>query len=401
MADDGTIKIGTELDNSGLKGGLSGLGGIAKKGMAAVGSAAAGMASITVGALAAVATGMGVAVKSGIEYNAQMENYTANFKTMLGSEEAAVAKVNELKKLGAATPFEMSDLADATTTLLAFGVSADDSTGILTMLGDVSLGNADKMQRLTNAFGKANSLGKMTGETYQQMVEAGFNPLKVISDQTGESMEQLQDRMSKGGISAEELTAAFKTATSEGGQFYKGMETASTTFDGLISTLKDNANSLVGEVVKPISDSLTKTLLPQAIGAVSTLTDAFAKDGIPGLIDAAGGVVGQIITGIAAKAPEVIQMASGFLTTLLNAIVTQLPALQTAGLGIINELVTAVTANLPLLLTIALSLIMALVTGLITQLPALVSCGLDLLVSLIQGLTDALPQLIEMLRASS
>ena len=331
MADDGTIKIGTELDNSGLKGGLSGLGGIAKKGMAAVGSAAAGMAKITVGALAAVATGMGVAVKSGIEYNAQMENYTANFKTMLGSEEAAVAKVNELKKLGAATPFEMSDLADATTTLLAFGVSADDSTGILTMLGDVSLGNADKMQRLTNAFGKANSLGKMTGETYQQMVEAGFNPLKVISDQTGESMEQLQDRMSKGGISAEELTEAFKTATSEGGQFYKGMETASTTFDGLISTLKDNANSLIGEVVKPISDSLTTTLLPQAIGAVSTLTDAFAKDGIPGLINAAGGVVGQIITGIAQQAPAIIQMASGFLSTLLNAIVLQLPALQTAG----------------------------------------------------------------------
>lgn len=397
MADDGTIKIGTELDNSGLKGGLSGLGGIAKKGMAAVGSAAAGMASITVGALAAVATGMGVAVKSGIEYNAQMENYTANFKTMLGSEEAAVAKVNELKKLGASTPFEMSDLADATTTLLAFGVEADDSTGILTMLGDVSLGSADKLQRLTNAFGKAESLGKMTGETYQQMVEAGFNPLKIISEQTGESMEELQDRMSKGGISAEELTAAFKIATSEGGQFYKGMETASTTFDGLISTLKDNANSLIGEVVKPISDSLTTTLLPQAIGAVSTLTDAFAKDGIPGLINAAGGVVGQIITGIAQQAPAIIQMASGFLSTLLNAIILQLPALASAGTGIITELVNAITANLPLLLQIALTLIVALVTALITQLPAIISCGLDLLVALIQGLTDALPKLIEML----
>ena len=36
---------------------------------------------------------------------------------------------------------------------------------------------------------------------------------------------------------------------------------------------------------------------------------------IPGLIDAAGGVVGQIITGIAQQAPAVIQMASGFLTT--------------------------------------------------------------------------------------
>lgn len=397
MANDGTVKIGTELDQSGFKSGLSGLGSFASKGFGAIGSAAGVMASVTVGALAAVATGMGAAVASGVKYNAQMENYTANFTTMLGSEEAAVAKVNELKKLGASTPFEMSDLATATTTLLAFGVSADDSTDILTMLGDVSLGNAEKLGSLTNAFGKANSMGKLTGETCQMMIEAGFNPLKVISEQTGESMAELQDRMSKGGISADELTAAFKTATSEGGQFYKGMETASTTFDGLISTLKDNANSLVGEVVKPISDSMTKTLLPEAIGMIGTLTDAFEKDGIPGLIDAAGGVVGQIITGIAKEAPQVIQMASGFLTTLLNAIITQLPALATAGLGIMTELVNAITANLPMLVTIVLSIVTTLATGLLAQLPALVSCGLDILVSLIQGITDALPQLITML----
>lgn len=394
MANDGTVKIGTELDQTGLKSGLSGLGSFASKGFGAIGSAAAGMAGITVGALAAVATGMGAAVTAGVKYNAQMENYTASFATMLGSEEAAIAKVAELKEMGAKTPFEMGDLATATTTLLQYGIAADSSKDILSTLGDISLGNAEKLQGLTNVYGKMNSTGKLTGETLEGMISNGFNPLNVISAKTGESMDQLRDRMSKGGISAEEVAEAFKTATSEGGQFYKGMETASTTFDGLISTLKDNANSLVGEVVKPISDSLTKTLLPEAIGMVSTLTDAFQKDGIPGLIDAAGSVVGQIISGIAAEAPKVIEMASGFLTTLLNALIANLPALATAGLGIITALTNSLTANLPLLVTIALSLITTLMTGLLQAAPSLIIAGMNTLVMFIQGIAAALPGLI-------
>jgi len=417
LANDGTVKIGTELDQSGFKSGLSGLGSFASKGFSAVGGAAKAMAGITVGALAAVGTGMGALVVSGVKYNAAMEMYTANFSTMLGSEEAAIAKVNELKKMGAATPFEMADLAKATTTLLAFGVSGDKSTGMLQMLGDVSLGNAEKLDRLSNSFGKVQSQGKLTGETAQMMIEAGFNPLKVISETTGESMSALADRMSKGAISADEVTAAFKKATSEGGQFYKGMETASTTFDGLVSTLKDNANSLVGEVVKPISDGLTKTLLPQAIGMVQTLTDAFAKDGIPGLISAAGGVVGQILSGITAQLPAVITMANSFLTTLINALLIQLPTLSAAGTGIITGLLNAMITMIPQLLLLGMGLIVNILDGLALAMPTLIpaaqaailliagilaenlnyilDAGIQILIALMNGIVAALPQLIQ------
>ena len=416
MANDGTVKIGTNLDDSGFKSGVRGLGSFATKGFGVVGGAAKAMAGVTIGALATIATGMGATIVAGVKYNAAMEMYTANFKTMLGSEEAAIAKVNELKKLGASTPFEMADLATATTTLLAFGVTGDKTTDSLKMLGDISLGNVDKLQRLTNAFGKAQSQGKLTGETVQMMIEAGFNPLKVISETTGESMSELQKRMSKGAISAEELSAAFKTATSEGGQFYKGMETASTTFDGLISTLKDNANSLVGEVVKPLSDSMSKTLLPSAIGMIQELTDAFQTDGIPGLINAAGSVVGKIITGIAEQAPKVIEMASGFLTTLLNALMDQLPTLSMAGTGIITGLLNAMITQIPQLLLFGMSLIVNILDGLAAAMPTLIpaaqaailliagilaenlnymlDAGIKILIALLEGMVAILPELV-------
>ena len=417
MANDGTVKIGTELDHTGFKSGLSGLGSFASKGFGAIGGAAAGMAGITVAALAGVATGMGALVVSGVKYNAAMENYTSSFTTMLGSEEAAIAKVNELKKLGASTPFEMADLASGTTALLAYGIAADDSTGILSMLGDISLGNAEKLSGLTNVYGKMTSTGKLTGETLEGMISNGFNPLNIIAETTGESMDELRERMSKGAISADEVAAAFKVATSEGGQFYEGMKTASTTFDGLISTLKDNANSLVGEVVKPISDSMTKTLLPEAIGMVSTLTDAFAKDGIPGLITAAGGVVGQILSGITAQLPAVITMANSFLTTLISALLVQLPTLSAAGTGIVTGLLNSMITQIPQLLLFGMSLIVNILDGLAAAMPTLIpaaqaailliagilaenlnyilDAGIQILVALLEGIVGMLPELIQ------
>ena len=71
MANDGTVKIGTELDNSGFKAGLSKLGGIAKgalKGIAA-GASAAGAA-------------VGVLAKQSLEAYASYEQLTGGVETL-------------------------------------------------------------------------------------------------------------------------------------------------------------------------------------------------------------------------------------------------------------------------------------------------------------------------------
>ena len=39
-----------------------------------------------------------------------MESYLTNFKVMLGNEELAAAKLSELRKMAASTPFALSDL---------------------------------------------------------------------------------------------------------------------------------------------------------------------------------------------------------------------------------------------------------------------------------------------------
>lgn len=183
-------------------------------------------------------------VKSGLDYNAQMESYLTNFKVMLGDEQLAAEKLEEIRRMAASTPFSLSDLTEGTQTLLQFGVAADDTTGVLKRLGDISLGNADKLQTLVRAYGKMSSAQKVTLENVNMMIDAGFNPLNQICDATGESMSALYKRISDGKVSFNELEAAVAAATSEGGQFYNGMLEASQTFNGRLSTLKDNVAAL-------------------------------------------------------------------------------------------------------------------------------------------------------------
>ncbi len=215
-------------------------------------------------------------VKSGLDYNRSMERYLTNFKVMLGDEQLAAEKLEEIRRMAASTPFSLSELTEGTQTLLQFGVAADNTTGVLKRLGDISLGNADKLQTLVRAYGKMSSAQKVTLENVNMMIDAGFNPLNQICDATGESMSALYKRISDGKVSFNELEAAVAAATSEGGQFYNGMLEASQTFNGRLSTLKDNMAALTGELTSGLFSALGDIIV-KANELVVSITEDDAK----------------------------------------------------------------------------------------------------------------------------
>ena len=153
-------------------------------------------------------------IKDAIKKAFDAEYALTNFKTMLGSIDEAKKHVADLKQFAAQTPLTFDDLSQASKTLLAFGANVNEIMPSLKTLGDISLGNAEKFQSLSLAFGKVQSEGKLTGVTLKQMIVAGFNPLQEIAQKTGASMDELKDLMEKGGISFELVQAAMKSATS-------------------------------------------------------------------------------------------------------------------------------------------------------------------------------------------
>lgn len=374
---------------------VGGLGKVAHGVGTAVATSVATAAKVGAAAVGAASTAIVALGKIGLDYNSQMEQYTTNFTTMLGSQQDAVKKVDELKKFAASTPLSMDDLAKGTQTLLAFGVESENSTKILRQLGDIALGNADKMQRLSTAFGKATAAGKVTGDTVQQMIDAGWNPLIQISKAAGETMEQTQKRMSVGKVSVEELQAAMEAVTTGTGQFAGGMEAASHTTQGLISTLQDNARALVGEVFQPISDGLLGQVLPGAIEAISGLTTAFRENGISGMIEAAGGIVGSAIGEFTSALPQFVNTAAEIVKSLVTGIKDNLPQIAEGAVTTVETLADGIIDMLPSIIETGLKLIVALANSLITHLPQLIVKIPEIIQAIVRGFSDGMPNIIE------
>jgi len=362
--------------------------------MGALKSVVSTSAKVFAGMGAAAAGGILALGKIGVDYNAEMEQYTTNFETMLGSTEEAEKKVASLKELAAKTPFEMAGLAQATQQLLAMNVASQDTDKYLRQLGDISLGDQGKLDSLVNAFGKMSSTGKVTLEYINMMAEQGFNPLNEIAKQTGESMEQLYDRVSKGTVSFDEIKMAMESATSQGGQFYNGMEKASQTMKGQFSTLKDNARALVGEIFKPISEALTNDLLPGAVDAVNTLTEAFRTDGISGMIAAAGDIVADTLSAFSASLPEFLDMAASMVSSLGNGIRDNLPAIQNKAKDIISTLSTSVGKMLPDIVVTGVLLIGQLVAGIIKSLPQIIATAGQVVREIVAGFAQNWGQIL-------
>lgn len=349
-------------------------------------------------AVSTVADGAKKMVSAGLEYNQAMEGYVTNFKTMLGgSSEAANGMVGSLQKLAAATPLAMSDLAGGAQTLLAFGVASDDVSGTLQRLGDISLGNADKMQSLARAYGKATAQGKLTGETVQMMIDAGWNPLIDICDQTGESMEDVQKRMAAGSISAEELTQAVNHATDAGGKFAGGMEAASKTVAGLTSTLQDNVNAMLGKLMQPVSDAMLSTLLPSAIDAVDQLTTAFEDDGIDGFSRVAGSLIASLSAQLVSYAPQAIPAALAFIGALVTGLLLATPDLTGTAIELVGALLLGIADQLPGIMTAAMSALLGIVDKITSpeSITLLIQAAMQLMLALARGLIAAIPQLID------
>ena len=319
----------------------------------------------------------------GVKYNATMETYATSFEVMTGSAEKAAEVVDELKDIAASTPFEMPELAETTQLLMNYGFTADDALDKMQMLGDISQGSADKMNRIATAYGQMSSAGKVSLEDVKQMIEAGFNPLQEISESTGESMESLYDRISAGTISVDEITASMQRSTSEGGRYFQSMEKQSLTFSGQMSTLKDNVQGLLGNVTSGIFEKLAQDVLPKINEVLTTVNTAFEEGGFQGVLDAIGemspaldGVITKIQSfstflqnlGISPAAFAGIVAAIGPAITVVGTLVRGIGGISTAisgistavsGLGGIKGIFTALTGPVGLTVTAIMGLVAA------------------------------------------
>ena len=191
---------------------------------------------------------IGAMAKSVVHLADQYEQAKISFTTMLGSADKASDLLTKLSAFAKKTPFELSEVRENAKQLLAMGISAEKIIPTMKALGDVSAGLSVPMERLALNYGQVMTKGKLAGQELKDFTTAGVPLLDELSKNLGKSKTEIQAMVSKGQISAEMVTEAFRTMTSEWGKFADLMSAQSGTLSGMWSNFSDSL-AQIGEKI--------------------------------------------------------------------------------------------------------------------------------------------------------
>ena len=177
--------------------------------------------------------------------NDEMEQYTTSLEVMLGSASKASAMIEKMRDFAAKTPLTLENVISGGSLLMSYGVDENNLIDTMTKLGDLARGNAEKMDRITLAYGQMLAKGKVTGEELMQMTEAGVPLQTALAESIGVTGEEFSKMVSAGKVGIDDLNKAITGLTTGNGKFAGMMEKQSQTMHGMLSTLLDNLSEFM------------------------------------------------------------------------------------------------------------------------------------------------------------
>lgn len=323
-------------------------------------------------------------------------------------------------------------LIGAAPALSLIGKGAGTFSDALGGLGNVTGGAITAISKLPGTVESASaSLGK-AGTAFKNVGDAIALPFQDLEPKIAPAIGKLGGSVSEmwnAGPGGKLTSAVTQTAGKVGESFAKvGPKLAEKfpTITGKVGELGKKVSAIVpkfgavGEKIASYGGVIGDSFKP-ILSKAATFAPAFLKcmniagglgivvAGLGLLQGAFGDQIGQILTMVQTKGPEVITnfcngitaalpnlIAQGamLLNNLLQAITANLPAVISGGISIVSTLISGIAQQLPTLIPTALMMIVTLVGSLLSNVGQIVDAGIDLLIGLAQGLVNALPQLI-------
>lgn len=260
---------------------VSGAIGKIKSGMGSLVGTASTVALGVTASFAGVGAAFGVLGYATIPLAAKLEQTEAQFKTLLGSSDAAKTKIEELQQFAASTPFQFDGLADSAKVLLAFGTSSEQVVPTLRVLGDVAAATGNQVGELANIYGKVKSRGALMTESLDQFNERGIPVGRMLAEMFGKTESEIREMASNGEISFADLQRAMQGMTSEGGIAFNGMAEQAGTLSGLWSTLKDNLSLIMTDIGSAMMEGFD---LKESVGSMTEFVQRVRGEWMPSIV---------------------------------------------------------------------------------------------------------------------
>ena len=158
-------------------------------------------------------------------------------------------------------PFPLPDLGEAAQTLLAFGSPLKSVMDELQRLGDLAMGDADKLERIVASFGKVRSRGTAHMRELNRFIMTGVPIIQELNKNIGVTGEELFKMVERNEITFEHVEKAVKSLTNEGGRFHDMTMKVSTTLEGRFSTALDNLRINLASLFDPFVEDIKEILV--------------------------------------------------------------------------------------------------------------------------------------------
>lgn len=453
MGYDGTIKIGTELDGSGLKKGIDDINGTAKSGFSKFSEIGKNALSVFAGnVLTEVASQAKNAAGSVIEIGTAFEMGMSTVQAISGATgDELAALTDKAKEMGANTKFSATEAAEAMQYMAMAGWKTDDMlngiegimnlaaasgedltttsdivTDALTAFGLTAQDSAHFADILAQASSNANTNVSMMGETFKYVAPVagamGYSAEDVATavglmansgikaSQAGTSLRTMLSRMAK---PTKEVQAAMDAlgislTDSDGNMksFHEVMGDLRAGFGGLseaesitMATMLGGQEAMSGLLAIVNASDADYQKLTDSIsacdGAAASMADTMQNN-----LEGQFTILGSTAQGLALEVYDSIKEPMTDITKLgIDAVSNLTDGFKTGGvMGMIEaagQMANALAENLPVIIEQGLLLIEGFTDNLRANAGKLVDGGLNLILKLAQGLMDGLPAMLQ------
>jgi len=197
--------------------------------------------------------------KQVVDLAASAELIVAEFDTLTGNVGQGAVMFQELERFAARTSFSLQSAADSARMLLAKGIGQADLIPTMQMLGDLAMGNEERLGFLAKAYTDVQAKGKLMAQEQNQFAENGINLFEILGKTTGKNTAELMAMREAGQITFDMLQQGLIAATGQGGKFFGFMAKANATFIGQWNSLMENLQSIgraLGQMILPALTSL-------------------------------------------------------------------------------------------------------------------------------------------------
>lgn len=377
MANDGTVKIGTELDDSGFKSGLSKLGSVASGALKGAASVIGGVATAASGAVAGL-----LALESATEeYRiAQGKLNTAFEAAGYGPEVASEAYTRFYEILG-----DTDTATEASQLLAKLAQSEEDVSKWADIAAGVSgtFGDSLPIEGLIEASNETAKVGQVTGVLADALNWAG-----ISEDEFNEKLASCTDESERNQLIMDTLSGTYDEASDA---FYRNNEALVAARDAQVQM--DDALAELGGVVSDVKTQMMSEFLP----AISEVTSGLAGmlSGTEGAEEQFSQGISDLITSALELLPQFLDFGVQIISSILSGIIENIPLIIEAIPQVVGSIVTALSELLPQIIEAGAIILQSLGNGIVQAIPNMISMLPDVILSFVEFLSESLPDIIE------